>query len=330
LVVAALLAAAPARADGPVVIKLGTLAPAGSSWHKSLQELARRWDEASGGRVKLKIYPGMVLGDERDMIRKMRIGQLGAASITDIGMHDICPEPQALSAPMLIESDAELDYIFPKVRPKLDERLAKEGFIAVQWAQVGYVRFFCRAPVKSFTDMQQAKLFAWDADPPTAAALLAAGLRPVTLSTTDVMPSLQTGMIDCAGFPPVYIFAARFNDTARKMTMTDVKWNFITAATLITRDAWEKVPAELRPKLLAIAEELGQASEQDTRKLNGQVVEIMKGEGLEVDVPPDLPLWRKAAQADWAVLREQAVPAPFFDEVKRLHDEFHAHEGAAH
>src|SRR5947209_11010805 len=97
---ALLFAAAPARAD--VVIKVGTLAPNGSPWHTLLKEMGQKWEQASGGKVKLRVYPGGVLGNEGDMIKKMRIGQLQAAAVTTIGLHDISPDPQSLDVPMMI------------------------------------------------------------------------------------------------------------------------------------------------------------------------------------------------------------------------------------
>src|SRR3954468_23674129 len=93
--------AAPAGAQ-EVVIKLGTLAPNGSTWHTLLKEMGQKWEQASGGKVKLRIYPGGVLGNESDMVKKMRIGQLQAAALTTIGLHDISPDPQAVDVPMMV------------------------------------------------------------------------------------------------------------------------------------------------------------------------------------------------------------------------------------
>ena len=109
LAILTLVFGAPTLAADEVTIKLGTLAPSGSTWHNLLKDMGEKWSTASGGKVKLKIYPGGALGNEGDMVRKMAVGQLHAASITTIGLHDISPEPQALSVPMMIESDEEFD-----------------------------------------------------------------------------------------------------------------------------------------------------------------------------------------------------------------------------
>src|SRR5215813_1327971 len=107
-----LLAALPlssARAD--VIVKLGTLAPNGSTWHTLLKEMGQKWEQASGGKVKLRIYPGGVLGNESDMVKKMRIGQLQAAALTTLGLHDIAPDAQAVDVPGMVDSWATYDYV---------------------------------------------------------------------------------------------------------------------------------------------------------------------------------------------------------------------------
>ena len=100
---AVLLCALAASADhAKTKIKLGTVAPVGSAWHQLLVEMGQKWAEASGGTVELKIYAGGSLGNEGDLVRKMNIGQLQAAAITTIGMHEITPEPQAVDVPLML------------------------------------------------------------------------------------------------------------------------------------------------------------------------------------------------------------------------------------
>src|ERR671936_2310288 len=129
--VLALFLTATAHA-APVRIKLGTLAPQGSTWHQLLQEMAQKWAQASNGQVELKIYAGGTQGNEGEMIRKISIGQLQGAAITAIGLHEITPEPQAEDVPFLIDSYEEYDYVHQRVRGKLEESLAKKGYVALQ------------------------------------------------------------------------------------------------------------------------------------------------------------------------------------------------------
>ena len=256
LALAALLAAlVPAAASAQVTIKLGTLAPQGSTWHDILKELGQRWEQVSNGQVKLRIYAGGAQGSEGDMVRKMGIGQLQAASITNVGMHDVIPEPQVMSVPFLFDDEPQMECAFEKLRGRLDAALEQRGLIALQWSRIGSVQLFCTKPYRTPADAKEAKVWAWEGDPKSVDAYRAAGLHPVVLSATDIMPSLQTGMIDCVPNVPLYVLTARLFDKAK--FMLDVPWSYIIGATLVRKETWEKIPADLRPKLIAAAAELG-------------------------------------------------------------------------
>jgi TRAP-type transport system periplasmic protein len=317
LALAALLLASPAFSQ-EVTIKLGTLAPNGSTWHLLLKDVAEKWSQVSGGRVKLRIYAGGTQGGEGDMTRKMEVGQLQAAAITNVGMHDLVQEPQALSVPLMFEDEKEFEAVFAKVRPKLDQLLEQRGYVALHWAQVGFVKWFCAKPYRSPAEMGDAKVFAWEGDPGSVEAWKAAGFRPVVLSVTDTMPSLQTGMINCITQAPLYVLTARLFDKVPHMI--DVNWGFVVGATLVKKETWDKVPADLRPKLLEIAREAGRKVDQEARRLEVDAIEAMKKQGLKV-VQVDRGPWRQSAEKAWPAIRAKVVPASFFDEVVALRDQ---------
>ncbi len=319
-VLAALAALAlPAAARAQVVVKLGTLAPQGSSWHEILKEMAQRWDQASGGQVKLRVYAGGVQGSEGDMVRKMGIGQLQAASISNIGMHDITPDPQVLSVPMLFRSAAEAECAFEKLRPAMEQSFAQKGYVVLQWSRIGGIELFCDKAYKTPAEMAAAgaKMFAWEGDPKSVQAFRAAGFTPVVLSSTDIVPSLQTGMIDCVTSAPLYVLTARLFEKASYMT--DLVWGYIYGATLVRKDTWEKIPADLRPKLQAIATELGQKVDTEVARLNTDAIAAMQKQGLKV-VPVDPGPWRAAMEKSYGIVRGGVIPAPFFDQAVKARE----------
>ncbi|HEX9052655.1 MAG TPA: TRAP transporter substrate-binding protein DctP [Anaeromyxobacter sp.] len=314
-VVAALSTAARAE---PVTIKLGTLAPQGSSWHDILKELAQRWEQVSGGQVKLRIYAGGAQGSEGEMVRKMAIGQLQAAAISNIGMHDVIPEPQAFSVPFLFDDEAQMDCAFAKLRPALEDALARRNLVALQWSRVGSIYLFCDQPRRTPADAGQAKVWAWEGDPKSVEAYRAVGLHPVVLSATDIIPSLQTGMIDCVPNVPLYVLTARLFEKANYMM--DAPWSHMVGATLVRKDAWEKIAPDLRAKLLAVATELGKKVDAEVKRLNADAISAMQKQGLKV-VPTDPAPWRAAMEKTWPIVRGGVVPAPFFDQVKAARDQ---------
>ncbi len=317
LLLAALLLAAALPARAQVIVKLGTLAPAGSTWHEILKEMGKRWEEASGGQVKLRVYPGGAQGSEGEMVRKMEIGQLQAAAISNVGMHDVLPDPQTLSVPMLFGNEAEMECAFAHVRPHLEEELLRKGFVVLQWSRIGAMSLFCDAGYRTPAEMKNARVFAWEGDPRSVDAWRAAGFSPVVLSSTDIVPSLQTGMIDCITNVPLYVLTARLFEKANHMM--DMPWGWILGATIVRRDAWERIDPAVRAKLLAIAVELGKKVDVEVRRLNVDAVAAMKRQGLTV-VPVDPAPWRAAMERSWPIVRGGVVPAAFFDEVKAARD----------
>ena len=308
------LAATSARAE-EVVIKLGTLAPVGSPWHLLLKEMGQKWNQASGGKVSMRIYAGGTMGSEGDMVRKMRVGQINAAAITVVGLHDVASEPQALSSPLVIRSTPEYDYVMSKMRPTFDKSLEDHGFVALDWSNVGFVHFFSTKPLVAPGETKDHKVFAWDGDPSSIDAWKAAKFQPVVLSSTDIVPSLQTGMIDTVAEPTLYAFTAHMSAKANKMT--DLPWSFLVGALVVKKEVWEKVPADLRPQLLKISEEYSKRIDEEVRKMNESAVDEMKKAGLEVVHATDLPGWQKVADAANDAVRGKSVPAPIFDEVAR-------------
>jgi TRAP-type C4-dicarboxylate transport system substrate-binding protein len=313
--VAMLQLAAPT--EGQVTLKLATLAPSGSAWHDLLRELGQRWEAESGGQVRLRIYPGGTQGSEGEVIRKLGIGQLQAASLTNIGLHDVAPEPQAMTTPLLFRDEAELACTMGRVQPRLEAALAERGLVVVQWSVIGSLAIYCNVPVRTPAELAGVRIFAAEGDPGVAEAWRHAGLRPVVLAATDIIPALQTGMIDCLNNVPLYALVTRTFVKARYLV--DLPWGFILGATVVRRDAWERIPADLRPRLLASAREIGQRVDAEVRRLNADAVLAMRRQGLEL-VAVDAEAWRPAMERSWEVLRGRVVPAAFFDEVRAARD----------
>jgi TRAP-type C4-dicarboxylate transport system substrate-binding protein len=312
----------PAAARADVVIKLGTLAPNGSTWHTLLKEMGQKWEQASGGKVKLRVYPGGVLGNEGDMIKKIRIGQLQAAAVTTIGLHDIAPDAQAVDVPMMVDSWATLDYVMDRMAPKLERIIESKNYVVLGWSEVGFVRFFSTKKYASLAEMQSAKMFCWEGDPASAEAWRAGGFHPVVMSSTDIVPSLQTGLIDTVALAPLYAYTSRMFEKAKYML--DLPWAVLTGGTVVRKDEWDKVPAELRPKLIEIAREYSKKIGLEVRRMDSEALENMIKQGLVVVKPTDPQAFAKAAQKTYAVIRGKVVPAQTFDEVKKLVDEAHA------
>jgi TRAP-type C4-dicarboxylate transport system substrate-binding protein len=305
------------------VIKLGTVAPEGSPWHDAMLETAQKWHELSGGRVKVRIYAGGVAGDEKDMLRKIRIGQLHATALTSSTLLEIIPDIEAMSLPMLIRTDGELDYVIEKLGPEFENRLAKKGFKVLTWSCAGWVHFFTKEPVTTPEEMKNQKLFFWGSDTAYVELLKRWGFNPVPLGITDLLPSLQTGLVDSFPAPPTA--ALSFQWFALAPHMADFRWQPLPGTTVVSMKKWNKIPADLRPSLEGAAREVGTRLQRRIRELEKEAIAVMKKHGLTVHPvsPPTEEAWT-------TLLREEGYPVfvgpriskKMFDTVRDLLNEY--------
>ncbi|MBN1961649.1 MAG: TRAP transporter substrate-binding protein DctP [Deltaproteobacteria bacterium] len=309
-----------------VTIKLGTLAPEGSGWHRQLKDMAVKWAKASNNQVQLKIFPSGVAGNEGDMVRKMRIGQLQAAAISTIGVGEIDSAPKVLSIPGLIASDAEYEYVFNHLVQKWEQRLVEKGFQALMWGDTGSARFFLRKSITSPNQLQDMKIFVWAGDPKAVEVFKLAGFQPVVLSVTDLMTSLATGMIDAYNATPVMALATRWYE--RTPFMTAAAWAHLPGTTLITTRAWNKIPKDLQPELLRISRAVGVQVNEEVARMQADAIAGMKKNGLKIIEfdTAGMQAWQELAQKTWPAIRGGAVSVADFDEAKRIRDEFRANK----
>lgn len=325
--VAALVALPLAASAQTTTIKLGTMAPDGSTWHNLLKQMGERWSEASGGKVKLKIYAGGVAGNEGDMVRKLRVGQLNAAALSVVGLHDIETSAQCVAAPGLIGDQAEHDYVFAKLQPILEKRFLEKGFMVLNWGDTGTVQLFVNKDVHALADLHGIRMFAWSGDPSASKAWELAGFQPVVISSTDIAPSLQTGIIQGFATSPIMAFTARWYENAK--TMLTGTWGHLPGGTVVTRDVWEKVPADIRPKILAIAREMGAKVNTEVLKMQAEAIEQMKKNGLKtVDLPStETKGFVEMAERTWPAVRGGVCSEQAFDEVRAVRDEYRGSKG---
>lgn len=318
----ALLAGTTASAE--TTIKLATMAPDGSTWHQALKRIGEGWATASKGEVKLKVFPGGVQGDEGQVIKKMRINQLHAGALTAFGLKDVAPEPQAVCSPLMLTNYDELDYVMGKLGPRLEKAVADRGFQVLAWTDTGTMYFFSRKPAATPGEMFPQKVFAVSGDPLAEEAWRSAGFSPVVLSSVDMIPSLQTGMVDAFASTPLVSLSLGWYASAKNMTLAP--WGMLIGALVVSKKSWDKVPADLQAPLLEIARREANTLKLDARKQEAEAIKSMEARGLTVVRPtaPQLAEWSKLEDKVVQVVRGKVVPADIFDEVRKSRDEFRA------
>ncbi len=303
-------------ADAPVRVRLGTLAPRGSSYFKHLQAMGEKWRQAPGGGVLLTVYPDGTMGTEADMVRRMRLGQLQAGMLTAVGLAEIEPAVTGLqNLPMMFRSLEEVDYIGERLRPMLEKRLEEKGFVVLFWGDTGWVKFFSKEPVIRPADLRRAKLFVWAGSAADVDIYRSVGCNPVPLETADILPGLQTGLINAVPLPPSFALASQVDGAAPHML--DLAWAPLVGATVITKKTWDAIPPAGREALRQAATEAGKLMKADGRRESVESVEAMRKRGLRVHpVTPEVEAeWRREVEAAYPKIRGVIVPGDIFDEV---------------
>lgn len=320
-----LRAVAAARADRPVLVKLGTIAPKDSSFHRVLEDMGGQWRRHG---ADLKIYAGGIRGGESEMVRYMRAGALDAALITGNGLAAIDRTAEAIqSAPMLFRSLDEVDYTVARLRPRVEPALRQRGFVVLFWTDAGWVRFFTTQPVVRPDDLRRLKLFTWAGDPVAVELYKASGFRPVALETNDILPALQTGMIEAVPMPPYVALATQVSSLAPNMLAID--WAPLVGALVVTERCWNRFTPEQQRELARAAAAAGQQMSARNRRDSDLAVEAMKKRNLRVAElpPPVVAEWRRVAEKTWPGVRARKIPAELFDEMVRLLGEYRRDHG---
>jgi len=329
-IVAAIILSALAQAvqAEAVKLRLGALAPRGTTWHRSLLELGEKWRTAEGPGAEFVVYGGGSQGGEADMVRRLRVGQLNAAMLTVIGLTEIDPSVAALQKmPLMFRSWDELDYVREKLRPALEKRFIERGFVVLCWGDAGWVRFFSKSPAVHPQDYQRLKIFAWAGDAAQADIMKGLGYQPVVLEVADILPGLQTGMINMVPSTPFWALTLQFYPHAPYMLELD--WAPLVGAVIVTRKAWDAMTPAGRDTLTRAGAEMGVQLRALSRREHDESVEAMKKRGLKVQtLTPQIEAeWRLAAERMYPLVRGNMVPAEFFDEVQRLLREYRAVPG---
>jgi TRAP-type C4-dicarboxylate transport system substrate-binding protein len=314
----------------PVKVRMGTLAPKGSSYTKHLQAMGEQWRSAPGGGVQLTIYADGTMGSEADMVRRMRLGQLQAALVTTTGLTEIEPAVAGLQTiPKCFRTLEEVDYIGEKLQPMLEKRLEAKGFVVLFWTDTGFVRFFSRQPMVSPDDLRKTKLFISANRPAELEIYHHVGCNAVPLEVADILPGLQTGLIDCLCLPPTFALATQVDSAAPHML--DMNWAPLVGAAIINKKTWDSLSPEAQEALRKSAREAGKLIKADGRRENEESIEAMRKRGLKIHtLTPEINAeWDRTVEQAWLKIRGTVVPADIYDEVmSQLKTYRAAHEGA--
>ena len=310
-------------------IRLATLVPANTSWHKALLDMGNTWNKDTAGRVTLTVYPGGTQGDESTTLKKMQNDVLQASFLTSVGLAELDEAFNVLGMPFFVETVDEEAAIEKRLTPMLEQRLQAKGLHLLGWGTAGWVQLFSKKPLRTLGDVKSAKLFASKGADKWVSWYVSNGFHPVALLPADIPTQLKlsTGLIDAAPNPPYLALSLQIFRDAKYML--DVHIAPLVAGLIVTNAVWNRVTPDDRAKLTAAAQALEQRVRTEAPIQDAESIKQMQARGLQVITldPKAAAEFRAAATELTATMRGSMVPADIYDAAVQERNAFRKSHG---
>ncbi len=270
-------------AEKNLIIKVATLAPEGSSWMRTINLLNSEVTKKTENRVQFRIYPGGVLGDEIDMLRKMKIGQIQGAALTSGGLSALFKEVDVLQIPFLFQKYEEVDAILKRMDPFFRKGFEENGYVLLGWSEAGFIYLMSVLPISSVADLKKARVWTWEESPMSKAIFDEAGVKAIPLSVPDVLVGLQTGLVDVVYAPPTGAISLQW--FTRVKYLTDVPLAYLAAAIVVRKDTFKQISPLYQSMIIESSQHHFDQLKMVTRNENREAIKVMMKQGVKIVTP---------------------------------------------
>jgi len=266
-----------------VLIKLGTLAPEGSSWIKTFNALNTEVMKKTENKVQFRIYPGGVLGDETDMLRKLKIGQIQGAALTAGGLSAFFKEIDVSQVPFLFQTYEEVDFVLKKMDSFFRKGFEDNGYMLLGWSEAGFIYLMSTVPIASVADLKKAKVWIWEDSQMSKAIFDEAGVKAIPLSIPDVLVGLQTGLVEVVYAPPTGAISLQWFTKVKYLT--DVPLIYMVGGVVVKKDIFKQIPQPSQNFILEIFQQQLNQLKVMTRNENRDAIKVMVKNGVKIITP---------------------------------------------
>lgn len=278
------------KAEEGYTLRIASLAPAGSSWMKILNAWNKTLKEKTAGKLKMRFYPGGSQGDERDFVRKMRVGQLDGGVVTMTGMSMLVPSMNVLVLPGFLETYDKLDRVRERMADQFAGMFGKEDMRLVGWGDAGKTRLFSAQPIKSPNEIKAMRPWVWKDDPIFVEFYQVIGASAVRLGVPEVYPALQTRMVDVISSSALTAVALQWYTRVKYMTAHNSA--IIAGGTVMRKDKYDELPPELQQVFDSTAARAHEILNKTIRKDDEKAYQVVLKKGIE-------PVEAGDAEAEW-------------------------------
>ena len=279
-------------------LKIATVSPDGSTWMRALREAAEQIAEHTDSRVRFKFYPGGVMGDDRAVLRKIRIGQLHGAVMTTGALAQAAKDVQLYNLPMQFRSYEEVDYVRARMDSRMLTALEEKGYVAFGIAEVGFAYAMSQVPVMAVDEVQSQRVWVPAGDAGAERTLAAFGVSPIPLSIADVLSGLQTGLINGVTAPPVAAIGLQWHTQLEHVL--DLPLLYIYGTFVVGDRQFNKISDDDQSYVRRVMGEVASIVGSRNRKDHERAVEVLGAQGLSWNHPRDSDTSRWQDYADRA------------------------------
>lgn len=303
-------------------IKLATLAPENSTLMKIFNEMNRELLQETGGKVGFKIFAGFVLGDEEDVLRKLRVGMIHAASFTMVALTDVNPDLRVLQVPFLFDNTREVDHVLEKMEVDLKRSFAEKGFEILGWPELGFLYFMSTHPVSSVEDIKGRKVWSRANAPMSQALIDKIGVSTVAINAPDVLMALQTNLLDVVYNSPYYAVVTQWNTQVKYLT--DLPLAYIGGALVIDRKVFTRLPPPLQETMKSVCGKYARLIVEKTRQDNAEAMNLILTRGVKrvTPSPEQAKEFKKVSDEAMSSMDPKALPFQTLKKVKATLAEF--------
>jgi len=308
------------------VIKIATLAPDGTAWMKAMRAMANYVEEASGGLVHTRFYTGGIMGDEPDVVRKMKLGQLDGSGVSLTGVRLTCPEFQVLELPFLFSDRAfdEAEYLYSKLEHEFDQYAEKRGYKLITIASAGFAHIWSKGRLNSILkDFPRQKVWQWEGEPVMLKISRALHVPTISLPLPDTLTALQTGMINAFYGTPIHVLSFQWSKYVDHIYKPSI---FYTPSfVVVTKKAWNRIPPDIQKLYFdEQAQRIKREALQWIHQADEDSLKVLEKSGIKVvEIPPEeLEKIRQKTRRVWEEMSGKYFPRELLDRVEKILEEY--------
>ncbi|NOX32583.1 MAG: C4-dicarboxylate ABC transporter [Deltaproteobacteria bacterium] len=310
-----------------VKLKIATLSPEGSMWMEKMRTGADKVARETGNRVIFKFYPGGVMGNDKTVLRKIRIGQLQGGAVVSGSLSRFFPANQIYAQPMKFKNLEEVDYVRKYFDQYIIDGLEKAGFVTFGLIGGGFAYIMSQNPVETVEDLRNQKVWIPDNDRIDQSSIRAFGVTPIPLPIADVRTSLQSGLINTVATSPVGAVVLQWHTQIKYVT--NIPLIYLYAVLAINKKKFSKIPEQDRKIVTRVMTKALNEIDIQNRKDDIKAIETLKNRGIKFITPSKTALndWHKVASLSSKKMVESGIlPKDVVDELDTKLAEFHSKE----